>query len=388
VLNSNILSSLDLKEVRRLFRNNLEVRKKDNTIQELEKLGLIKLEVVNYVKCVNRRDGDFLELTESQKLCDGRGIIIPNRDTVECTECGRNLYINEKMSYKNYRIILNYEKIIENIIEKLKNLKLQITQRKSYIIYRDENKDTYRLCFLDICDDLECKTDFYYSDNTLFVAFDVVEIINSPNVIWFFDLITKKDKELNYFLKLKMPQINSKKISNIMYNYIDNSTWKSFEDFIPQLLNYISKNPDNLNYGISVLEKYAGTIISSFHVEIGGPSNPDAYQINILDYFKEIFNDNNKYIEVKHSKSDKIYKTRISTSDFRQFYDHVDQGRGVLFSNRYKVDPYIWSRIVRIREKRGYWQIIILNRPLLILFISLFAKDFWDNPEIIKANKI
>ncbi|MHA1400496.1 MAG: hypothetical protein ACTSQE_09115 [Candidatus Heimdallarchaeaceae archaeon] len=388
MLDSDTLSSLNLKEVRRLFRNGLEVREKNNTIQELEKLGLIELKIVNYVKCVNRQDGDFLELTESQKLCDGRGIIVSNRDTVECTECDRTLYIDEKIKYKNYRIILNNKKIIETIIDRLKNLNIKIKQRNSYITYSDENKDTYRLCFLDICEDLECKTDFYYSDDTLYVAFDVVEIIDSPNVIWFFDLIIKNDKELNHFLKSKMPQINSKKISNIMYQYIDNSTWESFEDFIPQLLNYISKNPNNLNHGFALLEKYSGTIISSFHVEIGGSSNPDAYQINILEYFKEVLNNKDKYIEVKHSQPHKIYETRISTSDFRQFYDHVDQGRGVLFSNRCKVDPYIWSRIVNIREKRGYWQIIVINRPLLILFISLFAKDFWDKPEITEVNEI
>ena len=85
-------------------------------------------------------------------------------------------------------------------------------------------------------------------------------------------------------------------------------------------------------------------------------------------------------IECKHSKPNNI-ESSVGIKDLRELMDHAYQKDGVIFTNRKKIDGSAINRCIELKESTNQWKYIIIHRPLLNLFISLFFKEFWDNPE-------
>lgn len=385
--NLNDLENLDIYNIKQLFRNGRRIRSVTNDLRIIQNLKLAKLDSVRYLECVNRCDLDFLSLTESQKLCTGTGIVAGNLESTECSSCNRTLLIKEKEIFEEYRISINYHEIYDFICQKLSP---EFTTKRiddSHILLYDKEKTEYQICLLDICEKVECKTSFYYSDNILYVVCDYSEFFEAPNVLWLFDLIMMCNNKISSYIRTKVPNIEIKKINKVMNDTIDNSEWQKFENFIDKLIIYINKNPKLVNTGLSFLEKYSGTSVSSFLIRLGGPGKSDAFVINLSEYIKEVLR-SPKFFEYKHSKKGEYFKQAIRKSDIRQLIEKSMELDGVLFSNRIKVESYVWDRIIQSYLQKGYWKYVIINRFLLIFIISLFAKEFWNNPNVIENSSI
>ncbi|MHA1756188.1 MAG: hypothetical protein ACTSVV_05410 [Promethearchaeota archaeon] len=378
------LNQLNLDQVKQVFRNNYECEEISSTIQKLIDLRLIEVEEKTYVKCVNRNDDDFLDLTEDQKMCSGTSYIDGVQDYCECDVCGRRLIIANKEKFKNYSVSINYDTVINLLIDKIGNSRFEINRNNAHIEILDEMENKRVLCILDLCDNVECKSKFYYSDSIIYIYCDKIygNIQATPNIIWFFDFLTINSDQIIYFIKDNAPLVNSNKIRTIMANYIDTMSWQEFEDFIPRILNYIREHPNKYNEGLTSLQKHSGTIFSSFSIKLGGSGRTDAYSINLLDYLCFLLKPDIS-IEVKHSNQNNI-KNSIRRSDLRELMDHAYQKEGVIITNRKNIDAYVMDRCIQLKkENNGNWKYIVIHRPLLILFISLFIKDFWDDPEVL-----
>jgi len=381
VFNFDFINRKNISIFRRIFRDNFEIEEINNDIQELQNSGLINLSEVFYVKCVNRGDGDYIDLTEDQKSCSGISYVNEVQEVSECQDCNRHLNLENKKKFKIYIISINYNVVIEVLREKLGKENILIKKDNAHIIFVDEEGKEHTLCILDLCKNLECKTSFYYSDEILYIYCDVVVGFDAPNVIWLFDLLLKKPEELSTFIRTRTPMISSKKVKEIMENFIDKMSWQKFERFIPQVLNYIRENPKNYNGGITFLEKYSGTIVSSFSIQLSGSGRTDAYTINLLDYFQQALKSDIR-IECKHSNPDNI-KSSVTIRDLRELIDHAYQNEGIIFTNRKRIGGSAINRCIDFREKFGQWKYVIIHRPLLKLFLSLFFKEFWDTPRVI-----
>ncbi len=381
MFNFDLLNINNISRLRHVFRDNFEIEELSDDIQELINSGFIKISEDFYVKCVNRGDRDFLNLTEDQKICTGISYVNEAQEVSECQACNRQLSLENKEKFKVYTISLNYNTIIKVLREKLGKEKTSIKKDNAHIIFVNNDGNEHTLCILDLCENIDCKTSFYYSDEILYIYCDVVVGFDAPNVIWLFDLLLKKAEELSNFIRTTTPLLNTEKIRKVMKNFIDNLSWQKFEDFITQLLNYIRDNPKNYNEGITFLQKYSGTIISSFSVKLSGSGRTDAYSIDILNYFQQTLKSDIR-IECKHSEHSNI-NSSVGKIALRELMDHAYQNEGVIFTNREKIDGYALNRCIDFREKDGQWRYVIIHRPLLILFISLFLKEFWDNPKKI-----
>ncbi len=366
---------------KKIFRENFEIEEINNDIQDLKISGLINLSESSYVKCVNRRDDDYLDLTDDQKNCTGMSYINETQEISECHACNRHLILENKEKFKVYIISINYSVVIEILRENLGKENTIIRKDNAHIIFIDEDGKEHTLCILDLCKNVECKTSFYYSDEILYIYCDVVVGFDAPNVIWLFDLLLKKPNQQLIFIRTTAPMIYTERVRDVMENFIDGMTWQEFEDFIPQMLNYIKDNPKNYNKGMSFLQKYSGTIISAFGVKLSGSGKTDAYSINLLNYFKHILKPDIR-IECKHSEPNNI-NSSIKIKDLRELIDHAYQKDGAIFTNRKKIDGSVINRCIDFKETCGQWKYVIFHRPLLKLLISLFLKEFWENPELI-----
>jgi len=381
VLNLKQLKNLKLSNIERIFKDGLCILKLSDTALTLERLNLIKLKEFHYVKCVNKEDNDFLELSEDKKYCTGIAKIDEEMETTECPDCDRLIFIDEKAKYKGYEVSINYSQIAQIIREKLCLSNTSFSQDKSHIIYKDQKNRHYTLCIIDICEDIECKTSFYYGDHIMYVACDTNEIIDAPNVISLFDLLFMDSDKLLGYLTQQVPKTVSEKIEKVMEKWIDNGTWEQFEDFVTRLLNYIKETPKNYNKGMGFLQKYSGTIVSSFSFKIGGSGNKDAFSVDLYEYIERALTPNTTR-EYKHS-SRKNIETPISLNDFRELLDHSTEKGGVIFTNRNNISSTVLKKCIYYKETNGYWKYIVIHRPLLKLLISLFANDFWDNPRLL-----
>jgi hypothetical protein len=366
---------------RRIFRNNFELEEINDDIKDLCDLGLIELCKTSYVKCVNRSDNDYLDLTEDQKACDGKSYVNESQELVECNYCNRQLILENKKKFEVYLISIVYNGIIEFLREKIGKENTAINENNSHIIYTDEKEINHTICVLDLCNNIECKSKFYYSDEIIYVYCDVAIGFSAANVIWLFDLLVKESDQLIAYIKATTPKISANKVKFVMENLIDKMSWQNFEDFIPQLLNNIRENPNNYNDGFSRLERYSGTVLSSFSVKLGGPRSTDAYSINLFDYYQLPLKSRIR-IECKHSEPSNI-DSSVSIDDLRELMDHAFLKEGVIFTNRKKIDSSAMNRCIELKEANRHWKFNIIHRPLLKLFISLFTSNFWNNPESI-----
>lgn len=385
VSNLNDLDTLNIDDPKKLFRNGIRIKEITNNLKVIQKLKLAKLDSVRYIKCVNRCDLDFLSLTESQKLCTGTGTISGDLDNTECSSCNRTLLVKEKEIFEEYRLSINYPEIYELICQKLDSEFTIMRIDEAHILLHDKEKVEHQICLLDICEKLECKTSFYYSDRTLYVVCDQSEFFEAPTVIWLFNLLKMENYEISNYIRTKVPNIEMKKINDVMNKTIDDSKWQDFEGFINDLIKYVNTNPKLVNKGLSFLEKYSGTSVSSFLVKLSGPGKSDAFVINLSEYIKEVFH-SNKFLEYKHSGKEEFSKQTIRNSDVQQLIEKSMELDGILFSNRIKVVSYVWNRIIQSFQQKGYWQYVVINRYLLIFIISLFVEEFWDDPEIIRKH--
>ncbi len=379
-----ILNDRKVSVFRRIFRNNYEFEEINHDIQDLINSGLISISEYYFVKCVNRNDSDFLDLTEDQKNCSGKSYINGNQESSECEICNRQLVLENKERFKIYTISINYDIVISALSEKIGSDRISINNNP-HIIFSDEEGKEHFLCILDLCENVECRSKFYYSDDTLYIYCDIVLAeIEVPNVIWLFDFLSINPDQILSFIKSSTPLVDSEKIQNVMENFIDTMLWQEFEDFITQILNYVREHPDQYNEGMSFLQKYSGTIVSSFGIKLSGTGRTDVYSINLLDYFMLLLKSDIR-IEAKHSEPNNI-NSSIHLNDLRELMDHAFQNEGIIVTNRKKIDGSAIGRCIELKETNGHWKYIIIHRPLLILFISLFIKGFWDDPEVYYQN--
>lgn len=375
-----ILNENNISVFRRIFRDNYEFEDFNQDIQDLINSGLISISEDYYVKCVNRNDDDFLDLTEDQKNCSGKSYLNSNQEISECEICNRQLVLENKERFKIYTISINYDTVISVLSEKIGSDRISISNNNSHIVFSDEEGKEHILCILDLCENVECRSKFYYSDAILYIYCDIILTeIEVPNVIWFFDFLSIESDKVLTFIKTSTPSVNSEKIWEVMKNFIDKMSWQKFEEFITQILNYVREHPNHYNEGISFLQKYSGTIVSSFSIKLSGSGRTDAYSINLFDYFQLLLKSDVR-IEVKHSGPSNI-NSSIQLDELRELMDHAFQNDGVIITNRRKISGSAIGRCIELKETNGDWKYIIIHRPLLILFISLFIKGFWDDPE-------
>ncbi len=380
MFNINIVNENNISKFRQVFRNNYELDEISEETQELINLGFITISENFYVKCINRNDSDFLDLTEDQKSCSGISYVSNDQEISECETCNRQITLDFKEKFTIYTISINYDVVIQVLSERIGNGNTSIQNENTHLIFLDDEGKEHTLCILDLCDNVECKTKFYFSDEILYIYCDIIlGEFEAPNIIWLFDFLNIDPEQVISFIKTKTPLVNTEKIQEVMESFIDTMSWQDFEVFITNLLNYVRENPDNYNEGMTFLQKYSGTIVSSFSMKLGGSGRTDAFSINLLDYFQLLLKSEIR-IEAKHSKPSNI-NSSIQLSDVRELMDHSFQKDGVIVTNRKKIAGSAINRCIELKEVNGRWIYVIIHRPLLILFISLFIREFWDKPE-------
>ena len=267
------------------------------------------------------------------------------------------------------------------LIEKIRESLEPEKSDNSHIILKNNNT-IHRICFLDLCQDIDCKTSFYYGDDILYTYCDYNERINAKNVIWIIDLLLMEDDIIVDFILSKAPSISIEHIEKIMNEHIDKIDAYQFEELITRLLNYIADHPNELNKGINFLKKYSGSIVASFSFKIGGAGKVDNRIVNLKKYFETPLKSDIS-VEFKHSNIANYKTTQITHNDIKQLIAQSYEEPGVLFSNRERITGTFMDDLHRFKQKTGFWKYVVIHRPLLKLFISLFAPDFWNDPNCL-----
>ena len=352
-------------------------------MKKLEELGFIKLKEQFYVKCVDLLDDEYTELTEDQKNCRGIGVIGISAEFTECNRCNRMIRLQNKKILNSYTIKIDCYNLRSYLIGKISSYSETEISGNSHIICKNNNKN-HKICFLDLCQDIECKTSFYYGDDILFTYCDYNEKIKGENVIWIIDLLKMTDSDVVNLILSQAPANKIETIEGVMNDYIDNITEYQFEKLMIELLNYIRSHPKDLNIGKSFLKKYSSSIVGSFAFKIGGAGKSDGRIINLNDYFEAPLKTDIS-IESKHSNISNYSKTEITHLDIKQLITQSYEDQAVLFSNRERIGGSSLDELFRYRQKAGFWKYVVINRPLLKLFISLFASEFWNDPDCLKV---
>ena len=350
-------------------------------MKKLEELEFIKLKRQLYVKCVNRNNDDFKDLTEDQKNCTGIGIAHNDEELTTCNNCNRVIRIQEKNISSFYIIKIMCLNIRSYLIEIIRDSVEPEISDESHILVKNSDR-IHKVCFLDLCHDITCKTSFYYGDGILYTYCDYNERINAENVIWIIDLLSmEKDAILDYIIS-KSPFLVIENIDRIMNEHIDAIDPYQFEDLITLFLNYIRSHPKELNKGKTFLNKYSSSIIGSFVFKIGGAGRVDGRIINLKNYLEIPFKSDFS-LEYKHSNIDNYKVTQITHKDIKQLIAQSFGKPSVLFSNRNSVVGNSIDDLHRYKQETGFWKYIVIHRPLLKLFISLFIPEFWKDPKCI-----
>lgn len=268
-----------------------------------------------------------------------------------------------------------------SLIEKIRGSLEPEQSDNSHIILKINDK-IHKICFLDLCQDIDCKTSFYYGDDIVYTYCDYNERINGENVIWIIDLLSMDDDAIVDFILSKAPSNIMESIEQIMNEHIDEINAYQFEKFITKLLNYISNHPKKLNEGKTFLTRYSGSLVASFTFKIGGAGNVDGRIVNLKNYF-EIPLRSDISLEFKHSDINNYKTTQINHNDIEQFITQSVEDPAVLFSNRESITGSSIDKLHRYKQRNSFWKYVVIHRPLLKLFISLFASEFWDEPDCL-----
>ena len=372
---------MDRDKLKGLFKNNYKTDTVNDELRKLEKLQFISLQKQKYVRCVNRNDGDFVYLTEDQKNCTGIGIVKNDLEITTCHECNRPIRIQNKKVFRSFIVNIIYLNLRSYLINKIREfLELEISNN-SHILLKNNDK-IYKICFLDLCQDIDCKTSFYYGDDILYTFCDYSERINAENVIWIIDLLLMDDDRILDFILSKAPSNSIENIEKVLNEHVDKINAYQFEELITKLLNYIANHPKELNKGINFLNKYSGSLVASFSFKIGGAGRVDGRTVNLKEYFN-IALKSNISLESKHSGIDHYKTAQITHQDIKQYITQSIGDPGVLFSNRENIASSSIDALHQYKEKMGFWKYIVIHRPLLKLFFSLFASEFWNDPNCL-----
>lgn len=350
-------------------------------LKKLQELKFISLQKLNYVKCVNRNDEDYYNLTDVQKNCTGTRVVLKNVELTTCNTCNRIIETQNKKIFTSNLVKIKCLNIRLHLIEKIRGILDPQKSDNSHIILKN-NGNVHKICFLDLCQDIECKTSFYYGDYILYAYCDYNERINAENVVWIIDLLTISDDAIVDFIFSRAPSIKIQNIEQKINDYIDKIDEHQFEEFIKSLLNYIADHPKEYNEGINFLKKYSGSILASFTFKIGGAGKVDGRIVNLNEYFETALKSNIS-LEFKHSDSKHYLTTSISHKDIKQLIAQSYEEPGALFSNRERIVGNSIDELHRFKQKKGFWKYVVIHRPLLKLFISLFASEFWNDPNCL-----
>ncbi len=321
---------------------------------------------------------DFIEIEEKKVLkcqnCDEEIEFDDCSTQLPICRCGRQIRPSEK-HIRIKRIIENvrYITILQEVKRKISTiapveldkhrmvLKLHYAQKSIYVIFPEISNFTYILS--------ENK-----GKNCIFVYLDHRRSLRKlapwkQKAYYLLEFLRQDSEEVEELIQSIARDIptSPEKSSEIWFDEVV-SAWNekerpyNFEKFVVNLLKELR---ETLPKFLTTLHtQYGNTLLNSKVVRIGGPGMPDFHIINLYSYLSSIKPE--KYGEAKA-----YFKSRFSEMDYSEGVRHAKEGELLMITATNNVAPSVWRDIVEMRERKGYYKHVLIDRELLLLLISL-----------------
>ncbi|MCJ8306423.1 MAG: hypothetical protein HRU07_05170 [Nitrosopumilus sp.] len=278
----------------------------------------------------------FLELnkfitTSNRKLvtcnrCSSINLITSNNieNYLICKKCRKKISIHKtetdiQISSVNYKKIINH---LNNLIESLEVPSNFDKYRNCWTV--EINSKIIPVLIPDISSSNSILTQTE-KEGTLYVMLDREKIspninsINKSQFIEFYEILHSSDQ-----LKEKIKEVSEKFLQNTsikieckLDKLLFNLDPYQFEEFCTVFLNSIKEKQDKLVSFYRYLSNKKSTLINSKIIPLGGPSNPDFYIIDLLDYLESAIQPG-QFGEIKRY----IKTTRFTFEDFSKAVMH------------------------------------------------------------------
>lgn len=337
------------------------------------------------------KSNDQKKVTEMKFLESYEFITISNRKSVTCNRCSSvNLVASNNI--ENYLICkkcrkkvnlhktesdiqissINYSKIINHLNNLIESLDLSYNFDKYRNCWTVEiNSKTIPVLIPDISSSNSILTQTE-KEGTLYVMLDREKI--SPNIN---SINSSQFIEFNEILR--SPEQLKEKIKEISENFSQNTSIEieckldellsridpyQFEEFCTEFLNLIKKKQDKLTSFYRYLGNKKSTLINSKIIPLGGPSNPDFYIIDLLDYLESAMQPE-QFGEIKRYKK----TTRFTFEDFSKAVMHGNNEPTIFIVSTNNIQIEVWTKIIE-NNNNGKFLHVLLDKDLILLLIK------------------
>ena len=362
-------------------------------IRVAEQLGLISTRTRCIVLCVNRRDPDYRD----RPIATCSGIIeVPITGSEEpeqlcCPECGEPIdSVEAKQQFQELGVtellpagVLTY---LERAIRALGIARDVTAVSPASLLVRFADNRQVRVVVLDWASPPERATAPHFAE-------PVLNIVASPNG-WpeptvfeeavYAQLAEVLSYDENWFAE-RLQNAANPLHNRPSYSLLEaafetmllaDKGWQSFEqEFVPALFNRMANSGQLIARYLAALRRCRGTVLDCYTVPIGGAGRTDMRQISKFEIMNELCEGNS----VGDAK--RLIKSDLTTDDIKTIFYHLENDpsgpkRAVILVARKDVPASVWAEVTRLRGQKGFWQMIVLTRPLILeLVAALEATD-------------
>lgn len=356
------------------------------TAEALEELGLIRLSLREYTRCVNDVDPDYHQLSPEQRLCDGE--IDVQQDV--CPVCGRQ--VEDQSAKQRFGVVYirflpqGIAEYVEDALRHIPAVRSVDRAGENSVSANLDNGRTLRVILLNPAAGLrERYGGIYFGGAHLFVYYAIYEkpltnLLNENAVIWLGDFLSCPERYVRERLLLATApsqvadRITLEECDQQFTAYVDRTSWQDFEKrFVPRLLDRIMQGPQKLQDYLHDLQALDNSILGAFPVSIGGAGQTDIRLISKYEIMSAVFHPNNIGDAKRYSAA-----STVTSDDVRDVLNHlnqipqVNQGSAIIFASTDEVQSGAWANICRYRDVHGYWQIVILPKYLILELLAVF----------------
>ncbi|WP_456330729.1 hypothetical protein [Archaeoglobus sp.] len=321
---------------------------------------------------------NFIEIGEKKVLkcpnCDEEIEFEDNSPQLPICRCGKRVRPSEKHTrVKRFIRNVHYSKILEEVKHKVGAiapteidkdrmlLKVHYNGKSIYVIFPEISNFTYVLH-----ENMGKNCIFVYLDHRRSLHRLTLWKQKAYYLLEFLKQDVSKIEDLLQRITRDIPTSPEKSVEiwfdKVVSGWNEKKKPYNFEKFVVNLFKDLRETlPEFL---ATLHTQYGNTLLNSKVVKIGGPGMQDFQIINLYDYLSSIKPE--RYGEVKA-----YFKGKFTVDDYSEGLRHAKEGDLLMVTATNNIAPSVWKDIIEMRERKGYYKHVLIDRELLLLLISL-----------------
>lgn len=385
-MTSELFPALDNALVRRLLRDGVRVDRSRSVdyaaVLILERLGLIRVRLRQFVRCAYRKDLDFSEIPDPE--CEGTIEIEDDEHALFCPDCGRPIEnMTSKHHFEEVKVALNPDGILEYVGQAMANLS-NVTSVSSLgygtfsLLLADDRR--LKLVVLDFAAARDRFAGLYFAEPYLYVVVSelndpVKHVLEAQGYLQLADILSRDATWLGGQVDVAAYPIPDRvELEPIEQQFeamlARRDGWQYFEQqFAPALQAHITEHPALVARYLGQLKRFSGTVLNYFTVPIGGAGRTDMRPINKLELMNEVFS-GDAIADAKRYVRTTLEQDHISKILLHLETDPQRPSRAVVFLSTDQVRSSAWEAVMQLRNNNGYWKIIVLTKYMLLELLT------------------